>query len=50
MTIAATYNVDELLATCMLTIDHAALCDNWRLLNSATPGARTGAVVKANGY
>lgn len=47
---AATYNVDEHLATCKLTIDHAALCANWRVLDVKTPGARTGAVVKANGY
>ncbi|MCF6320353.1 MAG: alanine racemase [Rhizobiaceae bacterium] len=46
----ATYNVDEHLATCRLTIDHAALCDNWRALDAASPGARTAAVVKANGY
>ena len=46
----ATYIVDEHLATCRMTIDHAALCDNWRALDKATPGARTASVVKANGY
>ena len=46
----ATYTVEEHLATCRLTIDHAALCDNWRKLDAATPGARTASVVKANGY
>jgi len=46
----ATYIVDEHLATCRLTINHAALCDNWRALDAASPGARTAAVVKANGY
>lgn len=33
-----------------LTIDLRALQDNWHLLNARTPGAETGAVVKANGY
>ena len=46
----ATYNVDEHLATCRLTINHAALCENWRHLDAATPTSRTAAVVKANGY
>jgi alanine racemase len=46
----ATYNVGEHLASCRLTIDHAALCDNWRKLDAASPGARTASVVKANGY
>jgi alanine racemase len=46
----ATYNVDEHLATCKLTINHSAMCDNWRTLDAATPGARTASVVKANGY
>ncbi|MCP4181930.1 MAG: alanine racemase [Hyphomicrobiales bacterium] len=45
-----TYNVGEHLASCKLTIDHAALCDNWRKLDAASPGARTASVVKANGY
>ena len=46
----ATYNVGEHLASCRLTIDHGALCDNWRRLDAASPGARTASVVKANGY
>ena len=45
-----THNVEEHIATCKLTINHAALCENWRILDAATPGARTGSVVKANGY
>ncbi len=45
-----TYNVDEHLAGCRLTIDHKALTQNWETLNKASPNARTGAVVKANGY
>ena len=45
-----TYNVDEHIATCKLTIDHKALCENWRILNAASPRARTAGVVKANGY
>lgn len=46
----ATYIVDEHLATCRVTIDHKALCDNWHSLNAATPNAKTAAVIKANGY
>ena len=46
----ATYNVEEHLATCTLTINHAALSENWRKLDAASPGARTASVVKANGY
>ncbi len=45
-----TYNVEEHIATSRLTINHAALCENWRSLDAATPGARTASVVKANGY
>jgi alanine racemase len=45
-----THNVEEHIATCKLSINHAALCENWRILDAATPGARTGSVVKANGY
>lgn len=46
----ATYNVDETLATCTLTIDHQALCENWRTLDKMSGSARTAAVIKANGY
>ncbi len=46
----ATYNVDEHLASCRLTINHAALCENWRKLDIASSQARTAGVVKANGY
>ena len=46
----ATYSVREHLAPCRLTIDHGALCDNWRKLNAASGNARTASVVKANGY
>ena len=46
----ATYKVDAHLATCRMTIDHGALCDNWRALDALTPGAKTASVVKANGY
>ena len=45
-----TYSVYEHLASCRLTIDHTALCNNWRQLNEATPNARTAGVIKANGY
>ncbi len=50
MPVPATYSVNEHLATCRVSIDHRALCDNWRALDKATPGARTAAVIKANGY
>ncbi len=39
------------MATGQLTIDLAALADNWRALDTASgPDTETGAVVKANGY
>jgi alanine racemase len=34
----------------VLTVDLAALCDNWRLLRSRVQPAECGAVVKANAY
>ena len=37
-------------ATGVLTIDLAALADNWRLLNGRAAPARAAAVIKANGY